>query len=976
MSESGDQAGAARREASDPRSLADIVGEAVELPPAERGAFLAGACGGDAALLERARALIASHDRAAQAGFFAQPTGITSNLGENAPSAAELAREGTRIGLYTLGRCVGAGGFGVVFEAMQEEPIKRRVAIKLLRAGLATPQVVARFESERRALAMMEHPGIAKVLDAGATVDGTPYFVMEFVEGEPLVAFCDRNRLALRDRIELIVQVCRALQHAHAKGVIHRDIKPANILATMQDGRPLARIIDFGIAKAIEHVAVARAVFTRARQMIGTPEYMSPEQAGASPDIDTRSDIYSLGVVLYEVLAGVGPFDAEKLRSAAFAELERVLREDDPPRPSTRLSALASSGAGSSTATATKLTDIAATRRIEPRTLVRELQGELDWIVLRCLEKDRARRYDTAAALGDDLERYLRDEPVNAKPRSRMYLAHKFARRHRVGLAAAGVAVLSLVGGLGASLVGLAEARKAQRIAEVAREDERAQRERAEREAKKARAAADFLEKILSSADPEVGGRTMTVAAALTEAVALLNGGELREDPEVEASARRAIGLSFLALGDVREGEEQMQRAVDLSLTPGFDPVERARTLGMLSIPRWREERYEAAEAMLREALGLLEGKPERRAAIERAACLRDLSAVLFFQNKREESLKVLEEAKQQYVELFGKDSVEYADLMTSQGASLHANPRDTQPLRDAIAAHKRRYGNDHPVVARMLEVLGSTCRFTGDLDGMSAAFEESMVIISRAYGPRSRAVAGSMYNYAAGLANFNAIEECKRLLTTALEIAEETRPGEGDALVMRIEWLAGDIAMHEKRMEDAERHHRHAMIEGRAVRDSGLEYLRFGGSASLAEDLFAMGRTDEAQQLAGELLNDRQLMDSGVWPGVSARSTMGALLLQRKRYEEAETELLAAREKMSTLLYFRGSKLRLLNMERLVSLYEAWDAAEPGKGIGGRAGPIRDQMSAFIAKRDQRLAQLRDQVAVWRAGRARSESK
>jgi len=971
MSESGDQAGVPRRDVAGPRGLADIVGEAIELAPAERPAFLAGACGEDAALLGRATELVAAHDRAARAGFFAQPTGVASGLGEHAPSATELAREGTRIGPYTLGRCVGAGGFGVVFEATQQEPIKRRVAIKLLRAGVATPQVVARFESERRSLAMMEHPGIARVLDAGVSDDATPYFVMEFVEGEPLVAFCDRNRLPVRDRIELIVQVCRALQHAHAKGVIHRDLKPANILATMRDGRPVARIIDFGIAKAVEHVAAARAAFTRARQMIGTPEYMSPEQAGASPDVDTRSDIYSLGVVLYETLAGVGPFDAEKLRSAAFAELERVLREDDPPRPSTRLSSLASAAPS-----ATKVSEIAATRRVEARTLVRELEGELDWIVLRCLEKDRSRRYDTAAALGDDLERYLRDEPIVAKPRSRMYLASKFARRHRVGLIAASVALASLLAGLGTSLVGLAEARRAQRSAEIAREDERTQRERAEREAKKAQAAADFLEKILSSADPEVGGRTMTVAAALTEAVALLNGGELREDPEVEAAARRAIGMSFLALGDVREGEEQMQRAVDLSSSPGFDPVDRARTLGMLAIPRWRDERYEAAEAMLREALDLLVDRQDRRAEIERAACLRDLSAVLFFQNKREESSQVLEEAKQQYLELFGKDSVEYADLMTSQGASLHANPRDTQPLRDAIAANKRRYGNDHPVVARMLEVLGSTCRFTGDLEGMSAAFDESMGIISRAYGPRSRAVAGSMYNYAAGLANFNAIEECKRLLATALEIADETRLGDGDALVMRIEWLAGDIAMHEKRMEDAERHHRRAMIEGRAVRNSGLEYLRFGGSASLAEDLFAMGRTDEAEQLAGELLNDRQLMDSSVWPGVSARSTMGAVLLQRKRYQEAETELLAAHEKMSTLLYFRGSKLRLLNMERLVSLYEAWDAAEPGKGIGGRAGPIRDQTTAFIAKRDQRLAQLRDQVAAWRAGRAPSESK
>ncbi|MFZ4574164.1 MAG: protein kinase domain-containing protein [Phycisphaerales bacterium] len=963
MSERDDQDVPDRREQRPVRSLSDIVGEAVELPVAARGAFLRSVCEGDAALLARATALIASHDRAARAGFFAQPTGESEALG-----GAEVVREGERVGPYTLGACVGAGGFGVVFEATQEEPIKRRVAIKLLRAGVATPQVVARFDSERRALAMMEHPGIAKVLDAGATADGTPYFVMEFVEGEPLVAFCDRHRLALRERIELIVQVCRALQHAHAKGLIHRDLKPANILATMQDGRPCARIIDFGIAKAIEHVAAARGAFTGARQMIGTPEYMSPEQAGAAPDIDTRSDIYSIGVVLYEMLAGVSPFDAEKLRQAAFAELERVLREDDPPRPSTRLSSLEGSPAST-----TRLADIAATRRIDARSLMRELRGELDWIVLRCLEKDRGRRYETAAALGDDLERYLRNEPVVAKPRSGGYAARKFARRHRVGLVAAAVALASLLVGLTASLVALGQAREAQRAAESARREESEQRERAEREAVKARKAAEFLRDVLSSADPERGGRDMTVAATLRDAVALLDGGELRDQPEVEAMARHALGMSFNASNLLADGDVQLRKAIELSGVPGFDPIERASCLGSMAVTLWQQEKFASAETMLREAVELTRPFPEGRGASVHAASLRTLSSVLFFQDKRAESKEVFEQARSALLRVVGPDSTEYADLMTSHASRLHSGMRDTQPLRDAIAAHKRRYGDFHPRVSRLLVMLGTTNRFLGDLPGMVGPLEEGLAIQQKLYGADSFQAASTMHQLGEGYFNFRAFDEAEYWCGRALVGARSAQVGPASPLLVRVHEVLGNVDRMRGHLDAAATHFRDAMDAGINGGAEMLPYQRYNGAADLAGTLIAAGRFDEAAVVTDRLEAERPQVDSSLSIALIMDSVIAITKGRRGEFAEAESLLRNAVEKLDAMPLLRNSVDRLFVIQRLIAFYEHWESVAPGQGALERAKPYREQASALESSVEKRRVELLAKVEAYRAARGGS---
>jgi len=385
----------------------------------EREAYLKRACGDDAKLLRRLEILLNAHD---QADDFLDSSPFGSNITLDGSPISE--GPGTVIGRYKLLEKVGEGGFGVVYMADQTKPISRRVALKIIKLGMDTKEVIARFEAERQALAMMEHPNIAKVLDAGATDTGRSYFVMELVKGIPITEYCDNNNLDTRQRLELFISVCKAIQHAHQKGIIHRDLKPSNVMITLHDGKPVPKVIDFGIAKATGQRLTEKTLFTRFAQMVGTPEYMSPEQAEFSGlDVDTRSDIYSLGVLLYQLLTGVTPFDGEKLREAGYVEMQRIIREDDPDKPSTRLSTMGEA-----------LTDVAKHRRVAPEALRKLIRGDLDWIVMKTLEKDRTRRYETASELATDIERHLADELVSAGPPSAGYRLRKFIRRNRVAV--------------------------------------------------------------------------------------------------------------------------------------------------------------------------------------------------------------------------------------------------------------------------------------------------------------------------------------------------------------------------------------------------------------------------------------------------------------------------------------------------------------------------------------------------------------
>jgi tetratricopeptide (TPR) repeat protein len=567
------------------RDAQEIFEQAVTVPKEDRRAFLDGACGRDADCRAEVESLLVAHDEAA--AFLDAPTS-----GAAAAIAQPLSEgPGSIIGRYKLLELIGEGGFGAVYMADQKEPVHRRVALKIIKLGMDTKQVIARFEAERQALAMMDHPNIAKVLDAGATETGRPYFVMELVKGVPITEYCDGENLTTHERLDLFIDVCNAVQHAHQKGIIHRDLKPTNVLVTMHDDRPVPKVIDFGIAKATNRELTDKTLFTEFRQFVGTPEFMSPEQATMSGlDIDTRTDIYSLGVLLYQLLTGTTPFDGRTLREKGYAELQRIIHEEEPPRPSTRLSTLGDD-----------LASIAKRRGDDPSHLAKSLQGDLDWIVMKALEKNRTRRYETARDFALDVRRHLDDEPVIAGPPGAAYRLSKFLRRNRVAVSAGAVVAAALVIGFSLTVYGLVQSRKGfaeavrqQSAAESAREEaererlrteqalqaEASQRELAQTEAQRARAVTDFLTGLLAQTDPEVALSPDVTVRSILDGASEEVDRSFGDQPEAEATVRTTIGQAYASLGEPELAEPHLRRALAIrEQLPGTSAAELYATL-------------------------------------------------------------------------------------------------------------------------------------------------------------------------------------------------------------------------------------------------------------------------------------------------------------------------------------------------------------------------------------------------------------
>jgi eukaryotic-like serine/threonine-protein kinase len=698
---------------------ASVFAAALEKTSAqERAAYVAEACAGDEKLRRRVESLLRAH---AEPDDLLDPPAHKLGTVNYVPLAEG---PGTVIGPYKLLQQIGEGGFGIVFMAEQHQPVHRRVALKIIKPGMDSAQVIARFEAERQALAMMDHQNIAKVYDAGATDAARPYFVMELVHGVPITRYCDDNHLTVRERLELFMPVCKAIQHAHQKGIIHRDLKPSNVLVCLYDGQPVPKVIDFGVAKATEQRLTERTMFTQYGQIIGTFEYMSPEQAEMSQlGVDTRSDVYSLGVMLYELLTGSTPLQRQRLREAGLAEMLKIIKEEEPPKPSTRLSSAQESA------------KIAAARRTEPAKLAKLVRGELDWIVLKCLEKDRARRYDTANGLARDIERYLHDEAVEACPPSTGYRLRKLTRKHRAAFTiAAGFLLLVVLAG---ALCAWQAVRATQAEGRANSERDRAEQEkdRAEAGFRMARDTVDrFFTQVGESPQLQAQGMENFRKDLLQNAKEFYERF-IREQPDAPA-ARHDLGLAHLrlakiqqVLGDYREAETTLDKAIallgalsgeqpdvadylrDLAAgyaalgdvyrgTSRFDKAEAAYQQALairekLAADHPNTAAYQSALANTYFGLGLVHRQADRAAkataSYERAQALQTR---LVQENPREAEYQVALAKTQTAL------GIEYS--------RLDLTPKAEAALKEALSVHERLL-RDYPDVPEYQENLGST---------------------------------------------------------------------------------------------------------------------------------------------------------------------------------------------------------------------------------------------------------------------------
>jgi eukaryotic-like serine/threonine-protein kinase len=854
-------------------------------------------------------------------------------------------------GPYRALRVLGGGGMGTVYLAQQTHPLRRQVALKVVKLGLNSAEIVSRFNYERQALASMDHPNIARVYDAGASEKGRPYFVMEFVDGLPITNYCDRHRLNARERLELYIQVCQALQHAHQKGVIHRDIKPSNVMVTEVEGQPVPKIIDFGIARATEQRAGQTVMFTQFGQFIGTPEYMSPEQADlVTGDVDTSSDVYSLGVLLYELLIGAAPFDAQTMRKAGLTEMLRIIREDEAISMTGKLAEM-----GDTTS------ELAASRRTDPKTLSRIVSGDLNWIVMRAMEKDRSRRYPTAAELAGDIRRYLEDQPVVASPPSPLYRARKFARRHVWALTTACAFAMVLVGATAVTV---------------------RQSLRANREAAAAKAVNDFLQNDLlaqASATTQSGTSAkidpdLKVRTALDRA-ALRIEGKFDRQPEVEASIRDTMGQTYMDLGLYAAAAKQLERARDLhGRVLGNENPKTAWSMSHLGRADLLLGKFPDAEKQLSRALEI----EQRWLGSEHPDTLYSMTnlAVCYRkQGKNAQAGALQSQTLEIKRRVFGPEHAETLKSMSNLGAVYTALGKyDEAEVLDSevLDVYRRTLGSEHPNTLYSMTNLADDYLTQGKYGQAEALLIQTMEIENRLLGPDNSATLHSMnflaiayyfqgkYAQAEALHNqtlgtmrrvlgpehldsllvmsFLATDfyaqgkfaQAEALFTQTLGIESRVLGPEHPAILT----TRADLACMYQQMDKSDLAEKHAALalEGRRHTLGSEHPETMQSAADLALAYISQGKFAHGETLARETFEWSEKQRPDDWQRFRAESLLGASLAGKTQYADAEPLLLegyagmaARRDRMGVPLQYHLDRAAAW----IVQMYSKWGKPE-----------------------------------------------
>ena len=858
-----------------------VFTEALRLPSPERIGYLDEVCACDGELRRRVEVLLRAYERAGN--FLSQPVARVPL--ESVPELPVGERPGDRIGRYRLLEQIGEGGCGAVFMAEQEEPVRRRVALKIIKPGMDTKSVIARFEAERQALALMDHPNIAKVFDAGATESGRPYFVMELVRGIKITEYCDQHSLPMEERLKLFVQVCQAVQHAHQKGIIHRDIKPSNILVTQTvEGAALPVVIDFGIAKATTNQRLTdKTLFTAFEMLVGTPAYMSPEQAAfTSVDVDTRTDIYSLGVLLYELLTGSTPFDTTELLKSGLDEIRRVIREEEPARPSTRLNKLSQA----------QLTTVARQRRSEPIRLIRAVCGDLDWIVLKAMEKDRTRRYETTNGFVMDVQRFLANEAISARPPSKLYRFGKQVQRNKLLFLGISVITLLLLVGLVVVSVALAREREARRLLAGALLQAKTGESRARTEAAKSQQVKHFLEDMLQGVGPSVArGRDTTMLQEILDRTAQRVGAELTNQPAVEAELRSVVGTLYRSIGNYVEAEKMDRGALAIyRKLQGPDSPEAASSLEDLGLALLAQGKLTEAEQTDREALAIRRRRFGNTNA-EVATSLDELAQMYMERGRFIEAESVAQESLVIRRKLFGDQSLEVADSLRSLAILLGDENKWAESeanVREVLAIRRKLLGPEHPQVAAALEDVAWAAGAMGKLAEAAAFEREALEIRSKVLPAEHPDIAKTLYLLGDRMRQRGNLEDAYSVLSAAYSIQRKLLGEDNPASLDTLNSL-GMTLQAQGKLPDAESTHRKALALW-VKRGETHSPRVLDATCNLARILIAENKLGEA----GEVLDQALALSRGRPEDLAQRplwecTELAHALMAQKKYREVE---------------------------------------------------------------------------------------